>query len=77
MLVLVTLCGSYSFVGGLGTTFYVSYINAVVVFALLFVLIVNIFYTDHPDHPLVGDLGAIYRKIACMQGIGSLSYLVH
>ncbi|XP_076467944.1 uncharacterized protein LOC143298833 [Babylonia areolata] len=68
MLVLATLCGSYSFIGGLGSTFYVCYFNAVVVFILLGVLVVNIFYTDHPDHPLLGKMDVIYRKIACLPG---------
>ncbi|KAL8622174.1 hypothetical protein ACOMHN_052976 [Nucella lapillus] len=68
MLVLTTLCGSYSFIGGLGSTFYVCYFNAVVIFSLLAVLIVNIFYLDHPEHPLLGNVGVIYRKIACLPG---------
>ena len=38
------------------------------VFALLAVLIVNIFYLDHDQHPLLGDVDAIYRKIACLRG---------
>ena len=54
--------------GGLGSTFYVCYFNAVMVFALLAVLIVNIFYLDHDQHPLLGDVDAIYRKIACLRG---------
>ncbi|XP_076468036.1 uncharacterized protein LOC143298900 [Babylonia areolata] len=68
MLVLATLCGSYSFIGGLGSTFYVCYFNAVVVFFLLGVLVVNIFYMEHPDHPLLGNVDVIYQRLACLPG---------
>lgn len=68
LLIIATSCGSYSFIGGLGSTFYVSYFNAVMVFALLAVIIVNVFYLEHDEHRLLGDVGAIYRKIACLQG---------
>lgn len=68
VLIIATLCGCYSFVGGLGSTFYVCYFNAVMVFALLAVLVVNIFYLEHDQHPLLGDVDVIYQRLACLQG---------
>ncbi|KAK7097666.1 uncharacterized protein [Littorina saxatilis] len=68
MLIVVTLCGCYSFVGGLGSTFYVCYFNTLVVFILLVVLIVNIFYMSHDEFALLGNIDTIYQKIACQKG---------
>lgn len=42
VVVMATLFGSYSFVGGLGSTFYVSYFNAAVIFAMLATFIVQV-----------------------------------
>nr|KAG5702689.1 hypothetical protein BaRGS_013326 [Batillaria attramentaria] len=68
MLIIAVLCGSYSLIGGLGSTFYVSYFNAFMVFSLLAVIIVNVFYLEHDDYKLLGDVDAIYSKIACLKG---------
>ena len=45
-LIIATLFGCYSFIGGLGTTFYVSYFNTVSIYVCLIIIIVNIFYTS-------------------------------
>lgn len=68
VLIMATLFGSYSFVGGLGSTFYVSYFNALLVFVLIAVLIVKLFYL--PEGPALpfGDLGHIYDRLQCLQG---------
>ncbi|KAH9509963.1 hypothetical protein Btru_044732 [Bulinus truncatus] len=62
VLVMVTLCGSYSFIGGLGSTFYVSYFNALVTCVVLGTLLVKIFYSD--EKPF-GSLEQIYYKVNC------------
>ena len=60
--------GSYSFVGGLGSTFYVSYANALITFVILSFYIVELFYLpDEADLPF-GSLGEIYEKVAALQG---------
>lgn len=68
MLIFATLFGSYSFVGGLGSTFYVSYANAFITFVILSVYIVELFYLpDKADLPF-GTLEDIYAKVAALQG---------
>ncbi|XP_050416686.1 uncharacterized protein LOC126830352 [Patella vulgata] len=65
---MATLFGCYSFVGGLGTTFYVSYFNAVLIFGCLVILTVKVFYTDNDTDSLVGGIDKVYESIYCMQG---------
>ncbi|CAL1538767.1 unnamed protein product [Lymnaea stagnalis] len=62
ILILATLCGSYSFIGGLGSTFYVSYFNAFTTCLVLSLLVLNVFYRDDPPF---GTLEEIYNKINC------------
>jgi hypothetical protein len=43
-LMMATLFGSYSLIGGLGSTFYVSYFNVVITFIILAVMVARFFY---------------------------------
>lgn len=66
--VMAMLFGSYSFVGGLGTTFYVSYFNACLVFILLIIFVVRIFYvSDNADQGL-GSVQKVYDAVSCLEG---------
>ena len=67
-LIIATLFGCYSFVGGLGTTFYVSYFNAVLIFSTLIVLLVKILYSQSTSGETLGSLENIYNKLLCLQG---------
>ncbi|RUS73380.1 hypothetical protein EGW08_018858 [Elysia chlorotica] len=68
MLIFATLFGSYSLVGGLGSTFYVSYANALITFVILSVFIIEMFYLpDKADLPF-GTLKEIYDKVAILEG---------
>ncbi|XP_076443027.1 uncharacterized protein LOC143281665 [Babylonia areolata] len=67
VLVMAALFGSYSFVGGLGSTFYVSYFNAFTVFVVLAVFVVRVFYLPLDQLPF-GDLQTVYRRMTCLQG---------
>nr|KAG5702158.1 hypothetical protein BaRGS_010424 [Batillaria attramentaria] len=69
VLVMATLFGSYSYVGGLGSTFYVSYFNAFMVFVILATFVVRVFYLPGEDGELpFGDLDEIYNRLQCLQG---------
>ncbi|XP_071088112.1 uncharacterized protein [Haliotis cracherodii] len=69
VLLMATLFGSYSFVGGLGTTFYVSYFNAVLIFVILVFFIINIFYLENAgDTRLLGSMEAIFKQVSCQEG---------
>ncbi|GFN81677.1 urea-proton symporter dur3-like [Plakobranchus ocellatus] len=67
MMIMATLFGSYSFVGGLGSTFYVSYFNAAVIFACLISFTVSIFYSG--DNMGTADaISDLYEKVRCLEG---------
>ncbi|GFN93724.1 urea-proton symporter dur3-like [Plakobranchus ocellatus] len=68
LLIFATLFGSYSFVGGLGSTFYVSYANAVITFIIMSYYIIKLFYLpDEEDLPF-GTLDDIYHKVVTLIG---------
>lgn len=68
VLIIATLFGSYSLVGGLGTTFYVSYFNAVLIFSTLVVLIVKILYDSDGESEGFGSLDVIYERLQTLRG---------
>ncbi|XP_041356757.1 uncharacterized protein LOC121373965 [Gigantopelta aegis] len=69
VLLMATLFGSYSFIGGLGSTFYVSYFNTVLVFVMLCIFIINIFYKENSgETALLGSIDNIYEKVTCLKG---------
>ncbi|KAL4230282.1 hypothetical protein ACF0H5_010667 [Mactra antiquata] len=65
VLIIAVLFGSYSFIGGLGTTFYVSYFNAVLIFGILIALNYKILYSPDSDSGF-GSISKIYEKISCI-----------
>lgn len=56
---------SILFAGGLGTTFYVSYFNAVLIFGILIALNVQILYSPDSDSG-VGSIDKIFDKMQCL-----------
>nr|WGU51206.1 DUR3-like urea transporter subtype A1 [Theodoxus fluviatilis] len=68
VLIMATLFGSYSLIGGLGTTFYVSYFNACLVFVLLLVFMVKILHNTESPYPTIGDARRMYDAITCVEG---------
>jgi Na+/proline symporter len=65
---MATLFGSYSLIGGLGTTFYVSYFNACLVFILLIVFVIKILHNEDDQWKNIGDTGRMFESISCIQG---------
>ncbi|KAH9519869.1 hypothetical protein Btru_071108 [Bulinus truncatus] len=59
--------GSYSFVGGLGSTFYVSYFNTVIIFVCLLCFTISIFY-DGDNAGTFNAIDFIYDKVHCLVG---------
>ena len=68
VLIMATLFGSYSLIGGLGTTFYVSYFNACLVFCLIIVFVVKILHNNDAHWTSLGDTSKMYRAISCLNG---------
>ncbi|CAH1777253.1 unnamed protein product [Owenia fusiformis] len=63
-ILLAFLIGSYTLIGGLGATFYVSYFNTSIVFCLMIVLLVEVFHksSDNDSNPL-GNANAMYTYL--------------
>ncbi|ESO89504.1 hypothetical protein LOTGIDRAFT_165098 [Lottia gigantea] len=68
VLIMATLFGSYSLIGGLGTTFYVSYFNACLVFILLIVFVVKILHNTDSEFHTIGNSENMYKAISCIHG---------
>jgi Na+/proline symporter len=65
-MLLATVIGGYTLIGGLGATFYVSYFNTALIFVLILMLVVEVFYNpfDNPENPF-GDSESVYNFISC------------
>lgn len=68
VIIMATLFGSYSLIGGLGTTFYVSYFNACLVFVLLIVFVAKIFHMGDERYSTIGNMDTMYSAIMCVKG---------
>ncbi|XP_059152783.1 uncharacterized protein LOC131938670 [Physella acuta] len=67
VLIMATLFGSYSFIGGLGSTFYVSYFNTVIIFVCLLCFTVSIFY-DGDNAGTFKAIDYVFDKVNCLMG---------
>lgn len=74
VLIMATLFGSYSLIGGLGTTFYVSYFNACLVFILLIVFVVKILHNSESQFDSVGNVEKMYEAVSCIKASDDTEY---
>ena len=52
-LLVACIIGTYTFIGGLGATFYVSYFNTSVIYVIMLVFLVNVYHgSDDVDDPV-------------------------
>lgn len=77
-LTLAVLCGSYCMVGGLGTTFYISYFNTALTFLTVsvYILYTSIYPAD--DIKKYSSIESIYEATNCLEapeGNAARSYL--
>ena len=65
-MLLASVIGGYTLIGGLGATFYVSYFNTALIFVLILMLVIEVFYnpSNNPDNPF-GSSDDIYEFISC------------
>ena len=65
-MLLASVIGGYTLIGGLGATFYVSYFNTALIFVLILMLVIEVFYnpSQNPDNPF-GSSDNIYELISC------------
>ena len=72
-MLLASVIGGYTLIGGLGATFYVSYFNTALIFLLILMLVIEVFYNprDNPDNPF-GSSDNIYQFIECWRAEGDM-----
>jgi len=65
-MLLASVIGGYTLIGGLGATFYVSYFNTALIFVLILMLVVEVFYNpfDNPENPF-GSSESVFEFISC------------
>merc|ERR1719289_584475 len=65
-MLLASVIGGYTLIGGLGATFYVSYFNTTLIFILILMLVIEVFYNpfNNPENPF-GSAEAVYDFISC------------
>ncbi|XP_078697358.1 uncharacterized protein LOC144925278 [Branchiostoma floridae x Branchiostoma belcheri] len=66
---LAIVIGSYTLIGGLGATFYVSYFNTALIFTVLIIIIAKVYLVgaDATQNPL-GSADAVFDLLACSSG---------
>ncbi|CAC5371242.1 DUR3 [Mytilus coruscus] len=65
LIILAVLFGSYCLIGGLGTTFYISYFNTALTFISVMVFVFSITTTDS-DSP--ASTHHMYKALSCLKG---------
>ena len=68
MLILAVLFGSYCIVGGLGTTFYISYFNTALTFASISVYILSTSFFPSDENAAISSRRATYDAVSCLVG---------
>merc|ERR1711963_570874 len=65
-MLLASVIGGYTLIGGLGATFYVSYFNTALIFFLIILLMVEVFFNpfEHVANPF-GSSKSIFEFVAC------------
>ncbi|KAH3843782.1 uncharacterized protein LOC127878035 [Dreissena polymorpha] len=67
-LVLAVLFGSYCMIGGLGTTFYISYLNTALTFVALSVYILYSVYFPPDENKSIASIDTLYNAAVCVEG---------
>ena len=68
MLILAVLFGSYCLVGGLGTTFYISYFNTALTFVSISVYILYTSFYPSDQMESISSKQATYTAVSCIVG---------
>lgn len=51
-MLMTAVIGTYTCIGGLGATFYVSYFNTSMIMLMMIVFVIRVYDTDRADNPL-------------------------
>ncbi|XP_071147925.1 uncharacterized protein [Mytilus edulis] len=64
----VAVIGTYTFIGGLGATFYVSYFNTALIYIIMLIIMQKVYNDpDNSSNPL-GSKDIIYQFVGCSKG---------
>ncbi|KAL4230109.1 hypothetical protein ACF0H5_010494 [Mactra antiquata] len=66
-LMMAVLFGSYCMVGGLGTTFYISYFNTALIFITVTVYVLYTTFYPSDEIKSISTIESIYNSISCLQ----------
>ena len=69
-MIIALVIGSYTFIGGLGATFYVSYFNTALIFIIMLCFVVKVYSDpgrDDNDNKL-GTIEAVHKLLSCSKG---------
>ncbi|XP_061180272.1 uncharacterized protein LOC133188802 [Saccostrea echinata] len=66
-LLVTAVIGAYTFIGGLGGTFYVSYFNTGIIYILIMVFVMNVF-NDEKSTGSLGKVEKVYALVSCSKG---------
>ncbi|XP_053400495.1 uncharacterized protein LOC123558278 [Mercenaria mercenaria] len=67
-LILAVLFGSYCMIGGLGTTFYISYFNTALTFISISIYMIYTSFFPSPEIEHVSTIESMYNAVVCLQG---------
>jgi Na+/proline symporter len=67
-LILAVLFGSYCMIGGLGTTFYISYFNTALTFVAISVFIIYTSFYPSTTIEKVSTIESMYHAVTCLKG---------
>ncbi|KAL5012810.1 hypothetical protein ScPMuIL_011361 [Solemya velum] len=68
VLVLAILFGSYCFIGGLGTTFYISYFNTALTFITVVAFVLSVNYSNDASISSFTSTESMYEAMSCIAG---------
>ena len=68
LMILAVLFGSYCLIGGLGTTFYISYFNTALIFISTSLFILKVTYFAEPEIEEVTSYKSLHTALSCLKG---------
>ena len=58
--------GTYTFIGGLGATFYVAYLNTAIIFIITIVFLMKVFFDEFDETNPLGECNSILYYCVCV-----------
>ncbi|RUS77237.1 hypothetical protein EGW08_014990 [Elysia chlorotica] len=65
---IAAILGGYTFIGGLGATFYVSYCNTAIIYIVMIILIFKVYEDGEGDSNPLGNIERVFDYVSCSKG---------